>query len=212
MTDELTYETDTSEPEKAWECFAESFYYDAGRRNYYAEHDLLNRWTDELKPQSILQVGIGFGRELKPLISRPYVKKVVGVDISKKMIEFAREWLGNPANVEFMQKSICDKLPFENKSFDLAFTMACLTHVPGRCITNALSELLRVGKKVINIELFWAHCPNKSGNGVYEGHIGGFPPAFSYDYPTRYRQLGATVEKTERVHGATEYFCIQTSK
>lgn len=194
-----------------WERTARPFFENNVRRKYYTEHKILYEWIDQLKPETILQVGIGFGREIKPLMPNPNIKLIVGIDISEQMLNFAKEWLGDLANtpkLRLVQGNICDDLPFSDDNFDLAFTLACLTHVPRRCIDSALAELLRVGKKVINIEVFGTHPQENLLLG------GGNLPSFSYNYPVKYSKLSAKIKKVHRTadSGSTEYFCIQVSK
>jgi len=211
---QIEYEKAVGEVEKVWNMSAADFYHALGRREYYAEHDVLYTWIDEIKPTSVYQVGIGFGRELKPLFSKPYIKKIVGMDISEEMLKYLKEWLGNLSEdprLELLHGNICDGTTFKDASFDLAFTLGCLTHVPRRCMPFALQELLRIAKRVINIELFWEHVPHQN----FKLFIHGNPPGFSYDYPNLYSQLGAIIERTTRVagEGAGEaYYIIQVRK
>jgi len=87
--------------------------------------------------QTLLDAGCGDGYLLASLTGRGF--KLAGVDLSEKAIVRARERLGN--SVEF-QAAFLEKLPFEDKTFDVVVSTHTLEHV--RDLDAAVSELRRV--------------------------------------------------------------------
>lgn len=91
---------------------------------------------------SILDFGCGYGRYLKILAGQFKNRKIVGVDISSSMLQRAKNYLGS-ANVE-LRKIDGVTLPFEEKSFDVTFTVAVLIHNPPERINKIIREIKRV--------------------------------------------------------------------
>ena len=72
----------------------------------YVGHD----WT-------VLDVGCGVGRMLLPMSER--FPRVVGLDISPKMLDHARDYLGDLSNVELVLGNGFDLGNIGNETFDL---------------------------------------------------------------------------------------------
>lgn len=79
---------------------------------------LFNLPDDRSKQQTILDVGMGPGRWSKFFINLN-LKKVVGVDISSKMVKLARKNIPNRNFYPILADM--KKLPFKNSSFDKVF-------------------------------------------------------------------------------------------
>ena len=103
---------------------------------YHAMIDKLE--LDVIRPlaagKTVLEVGAGTGLILEGLGDVP--SKKTGVDISAGMLAKARA-----RGLDVIQGSATD-LPFEDGTFDLAFSFKVLAHVPD--IRKALSEMARV--------------------------------------------------------------------
>lgn len=56
------------------------------REGLQKEHEILFEWIDKIKPKSVLQVGIGFGREIKIIDIKYaiYDYKFIGIWFEKK--------------------------------------------------------------------------------------------------------------------------------
>lgn len=93
-----------------------------------------------LEACQILDVGCGIGLTDAFLFDKPW--KVSGTDVSAKSIEKARQ--RNP-QVEYTVGEE-NRLPFDDKSFDLCFTICVMHHVPPADWTNFLCEMRRILK------------------------------------------------------------------
>ncbi len=111
-------------------------YEDPRGEGYHAMLDRLE--TLALKPYAqgkrVLELGCGTGLIMDRIA--PYAESLVGIDLSPGMAKKAQE-RGHDARVG----SVTD-LPFEDRSFDVAFSFKVLAHVPE--IEKALAEAARV--------------------------------------------------------------------
>lgn len=123
--------------------------------DWYKNHYTDERWTEAtdkfisfLQPENlVLDVGCGPGMKSKYLINKGL--KVVGIDISEKMIEIARREA--PAGKFYvMDMKDIDKL---KENFDGIFAHACLLHIPKKEIRKILKILLNKLKKGSYIHL-----------------------------------------------------------
>lgn len=88
-----------------------------------------------------LDFGCGVGRLSRALA--PHFERVVGVDVSRSMIDLGRR-LGPPANVEFVVNSRADLSRFATGEFDFVLSLLVLQHLPRRLIRSYLLEFARV--------------------------------------------------------------------
>jgi len=86
--------------------------------------------------QSLLEIGVGPGRDALAFVSAAVA--VTGVDLSAEHVRLARE-----VGVVALQASVLD-LPISAQSFDAAWSMSTLLHVPNADFDAAMSELVRV--------------------------------------------------------------------
>ncbi len=82
----------------------------------------------DLASGKVFELGVGIGRMTYELAQRS--QEVVGIDISPRMLERARENLRGLQNVMLYQGKLRDvDLPFPQKYFDLAFESIVLLHI-----------------------------------------------------------------------------------
>jgi len=93
--------------------------------------------------RDLLDLPCGTGR-FTPIL-RKRAQRIVSADISREMMEVARENHGTE-RVNFVQCSV-EQLPFRDCSFDFTFTARFLLHLPPSLRSVALGELARVSKR-----------------------------------------------------------------
>jgi ubiquinone/menaquinone biosynthesis C-methylase UbiE len=106
------------------------------------EHVLLN---DVIVPPdaTVLEIGCGIGRLLRPLAAR--FRRVIGFDVSPRMIEHSREYLLGLGNVETYANDGSTLPGIQDDSVDYCFSFICFQHIPRKeLICSYLREVLRV--------------------------------------------------------------------
>lgn len=133
------------EPKKFWDGWANDFMKDPWQVSIHPQHKWLLSIIKKQKPRSILEVGCGFGRNIKFLIEKGIQpSKIMGIDISSKMIGQARKYINN--NKVVLHTSDISKFK-PKKKFDLVFTHGILMHVPSDKIENAIDRLVHLSKR-----------------------------------------------------------------
>jgi len=109
--------------------------------SYYiekAQNYLKKKFLSEIPDGStVLDVPFGTGRFIEF-----YLKKnmsVYGIDISKDMLDIAREHLGDHYNQCNISVGSAEHLPFENDFFDLVVSCRFLTLIPMAMVKKVLS-------------------------------------------------------------------------
>lgn len=93
---------------------------------------------------SVLEIGCGIGRLLKPLSRR--VRRAVGVDLSEEMVRRGREYCADRPNVEFVRTDGgLEGVP--DGEFDFVFSHIVFQHLPRKAyVDRYLREAARVLK------------------------------------------------------------------
>lgn len=103
------------------------------------------RYNIYLANKSLLEIGCGMGRLMKPLSTHFYW--VSGVDISKEILQEASIYLENTPNISLYENDGKSLNLFENETFDCILTTGVLQHIPKReIIENYFKEAIRVLK------------------------------------------------------------------
>jgi len=101
---------------------------------------------ERLKPNSIIDIGCGYGRYLK-VISKNFPNiKLVGIDISSSQIEYAKEYCKNFPNIELFEID-GKNIPFEKNTFDMSITYGCLTYVKPIDINSFFKQIKNITKQ-----------------------------------------------------------------
>ncbi len=120
---------------------------------YYDNYKLKNKYYyDNLKllirnllispeNKTILECGCGTGEILAYLMP----KKGIGIDISKNMINLAKEKLGNNQNLEFIKNDLEKELFNLNRNLDYVLMIDILEHLQNPSL--ALKNIKKISKK-----------------------------------------------------------------
>ena len=146
------------------------------------------------QPESILEIGCGYGRLLCELRARLDIP-VTGVDFSPTQLRQARLFLGGPAEAALIL-ACGERLPFPDRSFDMVVTSAVILHNPPQAAEAIRREVLRVAKR------FTAH--NEETDVSYN--------RYGYDTAAWYRARGIALAESGPIPmdlnpGASQ-FCV----
>ncbi len=142
--------------------------------NEFLEMPCMFKAIGNIRGKKLLDVGCGAGVHAKEYLRRG--AKVWGMDVSKTMIELAKV---RCKGAEFIVGS-AEKLPYENKFFDIVTSSLCIDHVDN--LDKAFREAGRVLKKAGEL-FFSCLSPIASAREYYE------------DENLRIRGLGYVVDK-----------------
>lgn len=158
----------------------------------------------------ILEVGSGTGIVCSQLASEGF--DVTGIDVNEHIIKLAkeleREYFGE-RKVKYIKKSMFE-LDFQEKEFDLAYSVGVLEHFDDNMIMDTIKQQLRIAKKVIIVIptrwfdddetlhgddrfltlKYWRNMINKSGGKVIK--------EYSYPFKQKYYQMIKNIRKIFR--------------
>ena len=97
--------------------------------------------------RKILDVGAATGAFSIPLARMGF--EVVHLDISDEMIRLAKEKAEGLSNIRFIKQDAADLRIFEENAFDLVLCFDGAISFSGRNANHVISEICRVGKKVM---------------------------------------------------------------
>jgi SAM-dependent methyltransferase len=146
------------------------------------------------QPDSILEIGCGYGRLLFELGERIDIP-LTGVDFSPTQLRQARRFLGS-SNRSMLILARGERLPFPDRSFDMVVTSAVILHNPPREAEAMRREVLRVARR------FTAH--NEETDVSYN--------RYGYDTAAWYRARGIALAESRPIPmdanpGASQ-FCV----
>ena len=145
------------------------------------------------KDSFVLDAGCGTGRCSFPIASLGF--KVIGIDISEKAIEVARQEAEKAKLSITFQEGDIEALPFEDNTFDIVFCGGVLHHFPDS--TKAEKEIYRVLKEKGK---FFAYEPNRSNPVTF--FFFAFAKLSWKFFPSRY--IGQKFSENERLISAKE--------
>lgn len=133
-------------PQEFWNSWSKTFMDDPWQREIHPQHIWIKKIITRKKPNTILEVGCGFGRNIKFLIDSGFNPgSITGIDISSEMIKKAKKYT-KAKSVKFMTASVLD-MPFNTSQFDFTLSHGVLMHIKPKDVENALHEITRVSKK-----------------------------------------------------------------
>lgn len=184
-----------------WENWSRSFMDDPWQKKIFTFHKWILAAVKKEKSQNILEVGCGFGRNIKYLIDNGIDPQIItGVDISKGMIKKAKDFINNDKVV--LKTANCLDLPFTNKSFDLVLVYTVLMHIPPNEINDAISEIKRVSNRtIIVIEQNYEPIGNAVNAKKY---------TFIHDYKKLFNEHSLKILKySNKVKEGNDYYVLK---
>ncbi len=191
-------------PEKFWEKWGRVFIKDKVQHRILPQHKFLLLRIKKEKPKSILEVGVGFGRNIRWLIDNGVSdKNIRGIDISQSMLRHARKFINNKKVI--LKKGDVLNVPFKNDSFDFVFLFAVLMHVRDKQIRKAIEEAIRVTtRSIVIIEQNYKPQKNEKSSQY----------TFVHDYKKIFKTLPVRLKdfKKDNKNGYNYYYFVKTNR
>jgi SAM-dependent methyltransferase len=147
------------------------------------------------QPTSVLEVGCGYGKQLRAIRRELPGVPMVGLDFSPSQLACGRPYLADLADVGLVLGSGA-RLPFPDGSFDLVLTSAVILHNPPPVAEAIRREVLRVARR------FAAH--NEDTDVTYN--------RYGYDTAAWYRAAGVRLAEAGPFPtdppGTASQFCV----
>jgi len=181
-------------PQRYWEQRGQTFIQEEYQRGLYWQHDWMLDKLRTCQPEHVLEIGCGFGRNLRFLQSHLDGKThYCGVDFSLSMLFQAQTYLGESAQPLAAADAL--HLPFADGSFDLVVIHGVFMHIPPEQVLAATREARRVARKhIIQCEQNYSGLQPNSQGVVKINDV-----TFAYDYARLFAQNGLIVAEHRSV-------------
>lgn len=103
--------------------------------------------VDIFKYENIIDVGCGTGALCYVLNKKGL--KVTGIDAAKKMINIAEKNLHNNKEIDLVQASVLERIPFDEKSFDIAISSYVLHGMKNNERQMMYAEMSRIARHMV---------------------------------------------------------------
>lgn len=134
--------------------------------------------------KSLIDVGCGNGDFCLELQHRySELQEVYGSDFSEETLAIMKDNVASTKNI-FIKKADILSLPFCDQTFDLTLCINTLHHVHRDDLSRAASELARISKKYIIIEI-------KNRNNFYKKYLSAQPLEKITVFPTDAKEISA---------------------
>lgn len=139
-----------ADPREYWTLRGGDEYYreQEGQELREARSDWIARRIAVYRPVSILEVGCGYGKQLRKLRQILPQCRIVGVDFSPSQLARGRQYLReNGSSTIPMALADGSRLPFTDRSFDLVLTSAVILHNTPEFAEKIRREVIRVARR-----------------------------------------------------------------
>lgn len=160
------------------------------QRNLEAANGRGGFWREQIERlgvESALEIGCNIGGNLKWIVAQIGAENVAGVDVNPRALELLREQISGVGAHLAPGRS----LPFEDASFDLAFTMGVLIHQDPAELPDVMSEIVRCARRYVICGEYYAEELTEVPYREQKGAL------FKQDYGALYERLFPQLELLE---------------
>lgn len=152
--------------------------------------ETLSKVFDKFTPKRILEIGCGNGRNF-PLYEKKGAEEIVGQDISKSAIQYAKQ--RNIPNTRTFECQL-NEIPYKSKYFDLTVCNRVLQHIPPKHVVSTIEYAVKFSDIIYINEL--------TNEEIYENNIKTVgPDTFLHNYNALFNSAGAFLEHEYIVKG-----------
>jgi len=105
-----------------------------------------------LAPQSILEIGCGFGRVTKVLSAEFSHCQITALDLSEDQLANARRYCGDCQNVVFHRHDLYSGEAFPGEQFNLAIATEVFLHHPGQAVRGFIKQIRDKAQWIASID------------------------------------------------------------
>ncbi len=187
-------------PKLFWEAWAWDFDRGEEKRKLHPWNLRVLDWIQETRPGRVLEIGCGFGRNLRELFHRGFsAEALFGVDLSKRMLKKCRRYLGE--KTPRLQQADVRELPFREGSFDTVYVSLVLMHVPPGEVEKAIQEAVRISRRQVVFLEEYPEDPCRMMTRQLNDYT------FAHDYPSYLGRMGLKISRWETMGGWC-VFCV----
>ncbi len=119
--------------------------------------EFLLSFIDFAKAKTFLDMGCGKGSDLIEISKKAsYDSQIVGIDISEKSIDVAKELTVSDNRFQFMVHNMETAFPFENDTFDVILSCNVVECILSKnALISELNRVLKPGGKIISAHYDW---------------------------------------------------------
>jgi SAM-dependent methyltransferase len=181
--------------ESWWIDYADQWHAECQQRRrdvpyYLVQEAFVCEYLHRCAPASVLEFGCGFGRHLRNLREVDGLE-LFGCDQSRTMLAGVGRWANDDwrrARVRLIEPR--RRLPYEDKQFDVVFTVSVLIHIHPDDVADVLGELLRVASwHILHIE----NTPTDTARQTSAEHGG----CWAHPLADLYARQGAALDPME---------------
>lgn len=164
--------------------------------NVLIEQPAMAALIPDLEGKSVLDLGCGCGENCIDFVRRG-ARRVLGIDLSQKMLEVAKTQAGDP-KIEYRHMDMCD-LDSLTESFDMVYSSLAFHYIEDfSALVTAIYNHLTPG----GILLFSQEHPLNTADGYFNRNENGKPcsyTVFDYNIPGK-RRVNWFVDGVEKFH------------
>lgn len=159
--------------------------------------------------KTILEIGCGIGRLLKPLAAKGH--NLIGLDISTRMLEEAAIYLSGKVNVKTYLLALDGLFPLKDNSIDIIYSIMVFQHIHDRAIIQRyLQESFRVLKDGGTIRV-QTHRGIPSVDGKFHGFAGQMYRTLE-EFAKEFEWAGLKVALSEEGNGHEHWLWVTAQK
>ena len=157
-------------PSEYWQergkVYQKNFVYDKDMRlqeSMLIKHLNDNIFTSDESVKSVLELGCGFGRITKLLLTNfPNIQEYLAVDLSSHQLENAKKYVDSHNDKITFLLSDIQSLNTNNKKYDLVIMSEVLLHIIPSEIDSIIKKIISLSNKhIVNIDWYEDNLPSR---------------------------------------------------
>lgn len=190
-------------PQRYWEHRGRFFFFERYQQGIYWQHVWLATQLKKRSWNSLLEIGSGFGRNLRFLHQQFPDKEFAGIELTETLVEKSKEFLKGTAILT--QAGDIRSLPARSSKPDVVLTHGVLMHLEPKDCQKAIDEMIKTTKDfIVCIEQIQPPLSEE----VPHAPINTF--TFSHNLPVLFKRKSWTLSEKEERQSLGAYVFTRT--